>query len=201
MALYRGESVSVADEVRGPNARQKLWFNNFGFFRMSSMKKPNALFKVLSPVLVLGLSGCAVLHHVQVGSIDNRNTAVQIPFEILMSEVGVSTEEIGGLLKASNTQGGDDAAGIAALISLFQMGPRTGNVTYNQRFAEKLIYEIYQKCPSGNVTGLMSIREMRKYPAVSGEIVKVTGFCRKARQAPPADVSHNEIMNSNKGDI
>lgn len=126
-------------------------------------------------------SGCAVLHHVQVGHIDNRDNQVQIPFEVLMNEVGVSTEEIGALAKLSNTKGGDGVADAAAILSLFQMGPRTGHLTYNPRYAEKLVYEIHQKCPSGQVTGLVSIREMRKYPAISGEIVKVTGFCRKNR--------------------
>lgn len=135
---------------------------------------------ILSIVMFL-FSGCAVLHHVQVGHIDNRDNQVQIPFEVLMNEVGVSTEEIGALAKLSNTKGGDQVADAAAILSLFQMGPRTGHLTYNPRYAEKLVYEIHQKCPSGQVTGLVSIREMRKYPAISGEIVKVTGFCRKNR--------------------
>lgn len=156
--------------------------------------------KIFSPLLILLLSGCAILHHVQVGQVDNRNNFVQIPFEILMSEVGVSTEEIGKIAKSTRSNGGDNLAGIAEIVSLFQMGPRTGNLTYNERYAEKLIYEIYQKCPSGAVTGLMSIREMRKYPVVSGEIVKVTGYCRKARQQAP-DVSQLQDLSPNKGDI
>lgn len=134
------------------------------------------------------LTGCAILHHVQVGNIDNLDSKARVPFEILMSEVGVSTEEIGKMARATNSRGGDNVADAAAIISLFQIGPRTGNPVYNAKYAEKLIYEIYQRCPSGNVTGLMSIREMRKYPAISGEIVKVTGYCQKNRQ-PASDVS------------
>ena len=126
------------------------------------------------------VSGCAILHHVQLGQIDNRDSQVQIPFEILMSEIGVSTEEIAGMARLAGS-GNDNLANLAAIVGLFQLGPRTGNPTYVPRYAEKLVYEIYQKCPTGTVTGLMSIREMRKYPAVSGEIVKVTGFCRKNR--------------------
>ncbi|MNK08037.1 hypothetical protein D3C87_259610 [compost metagenome] len=148
-------------------------------------------------VLAGALSGCAVLHHIQVGEIDNRDSKVQIPFEILMSEVGVSTEEIGAIARAANTSGGDSVGDAAAIVSMFQMGPRTGNLTYNPKYAEKLVYEIHQKCPSGDVTGLVSIREMRKYPAISGEIVKVTGFCRRDRKAP-VEVSN---MNNNEGDI
>lgn len=138
-----------------------------------------------NPLYAIGFlfifSGCAILHRVQVGNVDNRDSQVQIPFEILLSETGVNTEEIGRLGRMSKSQGGDKVADIAQMVALFQMGPRTGNPTYNPHFAEKLIYEIYQRCPSGSVTGLMSIREMRKYPAVSGEIVKVTGYCRKNR--------------------
>lgn len=143
---------------------------------------------------------CAVLHHVQVGEVDNRNSTAMIPFEILMSEAGVSTEEIGALAKISNSSGGDSLANLAALVSLFQMGPRTGNLVYNEHYAEKLVYEIHQKCPSGQVTGLMSIREMRKYPVISGEIVKVTGFCRKARTTA-ANVSQNHSTASFQGEI
>lgn len=143
--------------------------------------------------ILLFLQGCAVLHHVQVGQIDNRNSEALIPFEILMSETGISTEEIGGMAHATKSRAGDDVAGIAAVVSLFQMGPRTGLLTYNEHYAKNLIYEIHQKCPSGQVTGLMSIREMRKYPAVSGEIVKVTGYCRKPRVDAPEVSQTNDL--------
>lgn len=141
--------------------------------------------------LSLTLTSCAVLHHAQVGTIDNRESQVQVPFEVLLSEVGVNTQEISRIGHSTNSSGGDAVANAAAAISLFQMGPRTGNPTYNPRYAEKLIYEIHQRCPSGNVTGLVSIREMRKYPAISGEIVKVTGFCRKDRK-PASEIETNE---------
>ena len=165
------------------------------FLIRSSWKKTVVL--ILLPVI---LYGCAVLHHVQVGQIDNRDGHVLIPFEILMNEVGVNTEEIGKMAKATNSKGGDDIAGLAGLISLFQMGPRTGNLTYNQKYAEQLVYEIHQKCPSGQVTGLMSIREMRKYPAISGEIVKVTGYCKKAR-VQPTEVGALSADSIHKGEI
>lgn len=119
------------------------------------------------------------------------HSQVWIPFEIKMSEMGVSAEEIGALAKATNSRGGDNVAGAAAILSLFQTGPRTGNPVYDERYAEKLVYEIHQKCPSGRVSGLMSIREFRKYPVISGEIVKVTGYCAKDRVE----------KNSNAGEI
>lgn len=148
-----------------------------------------SLLKGALAIMALFNFGCAILHHVQLGQIDNRSGDAMIPFEIMMSETGVSVEEIGKIAKSTRSQGGDNAAGVAQIISLFQMGSRTGNPVYNQRYAEKLVYEIHQKCPSGRVTGLVSIREMRKYPVISGEIVKVTGFCRKTRI--PASVENS----------
>lgn len=124
-------------------------------------------------------TGCAQLHHAQVGNIDDRSKSTK--FEILVSETGVSVEDISNILKAtSRNPRNNDGGRIADTIALFQMGPRTGNPVYNQDYAERLVYMIYEKCPSGKVTGLMSIRETRKYPVISGEIVKVTGYCQNS---------------------
>ena len=128
----------------------------------------------------LSLSSCAHLHHAQLGQIDNRSDMVGIPFEIKLSEMGVSTEEAGHIARALGAKGANEAA---ALIGLFQMGPRTGNLVYDEHYAENLIYQIYKECPSGQVTDLMSVRETRKYPVISGEIIKVTGTCRRAKTA------------------
>ena len=150
-------------------------------------------FLILSFV-ILGFSSCAQLHHVQVGDIDNRNGGTLVPFEILVNELGFSTQEIGRLAGATSSDAGGQLQNIAAIVQLFQMGPRTGNLTYNQSYAERLVYQIYEKCPTGQVTGLVSIREMRKYPVISGEIVKVTGFCRHSKTT--ASFHH-----SSEGDI
>lgn len=145
--------------------------------------------QILKSVLWFGVStavsSCAILHHVQLGQIDNRNQDVAIPFEILVSETGINTKEIGQIARSTNSRGGDGLGKAADIIGLFQFGPRTGNIVYNEHYAERVVYEIYQRCPSGKVTGLMSIREMRKYPVVSGEIVKVTGYCLKPKTQAP----------------
>lgn len=124
------------------------------------------------------LMSCAQLHHVQIGDIDSHPDFAQKPFEIKISEVGVSTEEISAI---ANHFGRSNAArnikGVADVVSLFQMGPRTGSPVYTKDYAKGLLEVLYEKCPSGNITGLMSIRETRKYPVISGEIVKVTGYC------------------------
>ncbi len=133
------------------------------------------------------MSGCASLHHAQLGQIDNRQGRSGKPFVILMSETGVSAEEIGQIARVTNSRAGNALGDAAAIIALFQMGPRTGNPVYSERYAERLLDRIYENCPSGQVTDLMSIREDRKYPVISGEIVKVTGLCLDAN--PVAQVN------------
>ena len=63
---------------------------------------------------------------------------------------------------------------IKNLIAAFQMGARTGNPVYNEKYAEKLLDLISLECPDGRISGVQSVREMNKYPAISGEIVKVS---------------------------
>jgi hypothetical protein len=134
--------------------------------------------KYIVSVFVLFLCACAQLHHVQLGEIATPSGYVAKPFDIKISETGV---DIQGAAKISDAifdkNGNKDAQKIAAVISLFQMGPRTGSSVYTKDYAMNLIQDIYEKCPSGKVTGLMSIRETRSYPVISGEIVKLTGYC------------------------
>jgi hypothetical protein len=132
-------------------------------------------------LLAFGVSGCAILHHVQIGELDNRKDFVKVPFDIKVSEVGVDLKQAGKAVdligKNKNKQG--EKAG--NFIEMFQMGPRTGMPVYSTKWAETVIYKIYEACPSGQVTGLMSIREHRDYSVVSGEIVKITGYCLKRK--------------------
>lgn len=122
------------------------------------------------------LSSCAILHHTQVGEIDNRKRGK--PFELLVSETGVNIKEARDILKAtSKSKQAKQMDDLAGIISLFQMGPRTGNMVFDDSYADEILELIAQECPSGKVTGLNSIRETAKYPVVSGEIVKVTGYC------------------------
>ena len=115
-------------------------------------------------------SGCAFLHHAQVGTIDNRQNEQETSekFDIKVSELGVDVNEAGRLTRSSDT---------AAVISAFQVGPRTGNPVFDEKYAENIIEEIYKKCPSGNVKNLISVRETMEYPVISGEIVKISCEC------------------------
>lgn len=143
-------------------------------------KKITQLWNSLGVALFsFGLLSCAQLHHVQYGEIESYPGYVYKPFDIKLSETGVSLEEGASLASrlSRNTSDSDAIKSLAVIVSLFQMGPRTGNPVYEKGYAKNLIQILYEKCPSGRVTGLTSIRESRKYPVVSGEIVKVTGYC------------------------
>lgn len=123
------------------------------------------------------LSSCAIRHHVQVGDIVRSGKGKLVPFDIKLSETGVNVKQAGDLLSAA-TKDNDRAKKLAEIIALFQMGPKTGNPVFNEKYADAVPKAILGKCPSGKVTGLLMIRESAKYPVVSGEIVRVTGYCQ-----------------------
>ena len=123
----------------------------------------------------MALQGCAVLHHAQIGEIDDRHRGKMKKFDIKVSQTGVNVEEAGKVVDAvSKSEAG---SAVSDIIQLFQFGPRTGNPVFNEHYAKNIVDLVFKECPSGKVTGLTSIREMRKYPVISGEIVKVTGWC------------------------
>jgi hypothetical protein len=131
--------------------------------------------------IALGLTNCAVLHHIQVSDIDNTSGYVKVPIEVKVSETGVDMKQIENLARATNSKGGDQAGDAAAFIQYFQMGPRTGAPVYTDKYAEKIIYQLHTQCPSGRISGVTSIRETRDYSIIKGEIVKVTAFCLRPR--------------------
>lgn len=138
-------------------------------------------------ILLFLAASCAYVHHTQVGEIKSHPDFESIPFEVLVSETGFNIQEAGkiGAAVISDKNAGDNLKAVAAIISLFQMGPRTGEPVWSSdTYADKVFVGLYEKCPSGQITGLTSIREMNKYPVVSGEIVKITGFCLKKKTTP-----------------
>jgi len=126
-------------------------------------------------------SGCAVMHHTQIGEVDSSVVLDGKRFEIVVSEVGVSFREAGSIAKAlARDQAAKSAVStINNIISLFQMGPRTGNPVFADDYADEIFRLIREKC-SGKISGLISVRESAKYPVVSGEIVKIIGYCQKS---------------------
>ena len=62
------------------------------------------------------------------------------------------------------------------------MGPRTGARVFSDSYMDKITEEVYKKCPSGNITGLTSTRETARYPVITGEIAKITGYCIETKK-------------------
>ncbi len=130
-------------------------------------------------MVFLFLSGCAFMHSTQLGEIDSRVISKGRKFQILVSETGFNLDEAAGILRAttSHAQTQQQIGQVQAVIGLFQMGPRTGNQVMSETYADGLFDMIRKECPKGRISGLMSVRESAKYPVVSGEIVKLTGYC------------------------
>jgi hypothetical protein len=135
------------------------------------------MLRVLSRLLLpipLAAVGCATLHRTQLDEIDAQRGRLA-PFEIHVSEVGVDTKAVGKLASAASHS--SRPSEVANIVALFQFGPKTGDVVFDDTFADVVAEKILEQCPSARVTGLMSLRESTKYYAVSGEYVTVRGYC------------------------
>lgn len=127
-----------------------------------------------------GLLSCAILHSTQITDIDSATVKNGSRFNILLSETGVNLKEASKIAQAitNDQKTRQDIKELNAIISLFQMGPTTGNMVFNDTYADYVVDLLRAKCPSGKISGLMSIRETAKYPVVSGEIVRLVGYCQ-----------------------
>lgn len=127
------------------------------------------------------LGGCAFLHQYQLDSVDSDLVLKGKKVEIIVSETGVNLQEATNVAKLftrdQKTQG--DMQKINDVISMFQMGPRTGNMVFDEKYADAVLKALETQCPSGRLSSVASIRETAKYPVVSGEIVKVVGYCKE----------------------
>ncbi len=129
------------------------------------------------------MSGCAIMYHTQVGEVDSNIVLDGQRFEIKVSELGFNVDELVDIgSKVAKAMQNDQAAkhikDVNTILGFFQIGPRTGNPTFTDQYADKIYYSILEKCLSGRVSGLTSVREMAKYPVISGEVVKIIGFCK-----------------------
>ncbi len=132
---------------------------------------------------ILGLSfllvgGCSQLHHVHIGDID-QSQGTLTPFTIQVNELGfdaAKTAEIGAeVAKSSSTS--EDLELVAFILAVSNFGPKTGNPVYNDAYADKVLAEVTKVCPSKKLTGLTSIREATNVGPVSGEVVRIKGYC------------------------
>jgi hypothetical protein len=134
-------------------------------------------------LFMLVLSSCAFIHRHQVQNVDSRILHQEAkPFEFMLSETGIELAEGAAWVRAFSTSRDmrQGAEGIAAIVGLIQMGPRTGKPVYNLQFVDQLHAKVQAICPPDQeVSGLTFLREMNNYPVVSGEIIKVSGYCVK----------------------
>lgn len=132
-------------------------------------------------LLVLCLGGCVRAHQVQLSDVDAQAVSRGQRFEVLISETGVNLEEAAEVAKIFVGSRSEEIDQAQDVVEMFQMGPRTGDPVYHEGYADALFEAIRAKCPHGQISGLLSVRETADYPVVSGEIVKVTGYCLEER--------------------
>lgn len=135
-------------------------------------------------ILICLSSGCATLHHVQLGDVDNRENVTLKPIEIKVSETGINLNDAKAISKLVLSQNDSKNTNKALeFIQYFQMGPHTGAGVYSIDYIKDIQTNLRSLCPSGYITGIMAIRETRKYPLISGEIVKIKAYCATLKGA------------------
>lgn len=118
--------------------------------------------------------GCASLHAYDIGETDLTRPAR--PIEVAVDETGISIQQASAVAAAAGGHKKAERAGtIAALLNY---GPNTGNSVLDASYADGVVAELYRQCPSGRITGVVSVRESRTYPVISGEIVKIKALCQ-----------------------
>ena len=102
-------------------------------------------------------------------------------FEIKLTEMGVDLEEVAefGNDLGRMTKRDKETEGAMDLMKMANSGPKTGYPVFDVKYSDGLMDKIKAACPSGKVSGLTSVRETADYGMVSGEIVKLVGYCAK----------------------
>lgn len=98
------------------------------------------------------------------------------PIEVAVDETGISIRQATQVAGAMGNKKSANRAGTIA--ELLNFGPSTGNSVFDPTYADGVVAELYRQCPNGRITGVVSIRESRSYPVVSGEIVKIKAYCQ-----------------------
>ncbi|MCC6647098.1 MAG: hypothetical protein IT374_16190 [Polyangiaceae bacterium] len=133
------------------------------------MHKLTCLLALAAPTV-----GCASLHAYDIGETDQ--SLPSRPIEIAVDETGISLQQASA---AAGALSDNKAAGRAGTIAeLLNYGPTTGNSVLDAKYADGVVAALYQQCPSGRITGVVSVRESRTYPILSGEIVKIKARCQ-----------------------
>jgi hypothetical protein len=133
---------------------------------------------LLFGLVAFGAVGCAHLHQEELSDIDSSQGALQ-PFDIKVSGTGFSVSdgaEVASMM-ATDQRAKDNIKTMRDIIEMTQMGPKTGDPTFNDDWADAVALKLLERCPTGRITGLNVRRETMDYPVISGEIVTVKGYC------------------------
>ncbi|MCL9782297.1 hypothetical protein M9194_12755 [Vibrio sp. S4M6] len=141
------------------------------------MKLKTLALSVISSVF---LCSCSQLYHVQLGEIDQTQGELA-PFSVKVNEFGldVSTTARIGSSVATSEAASENMQDFGEIFALMNLGPTTGNAVWNSHFADKIMQLVKAQCPGQKITGLTSVRESSDYGTISGEIVRVDGYCIK----------------------
>ncbi|ASP40815.1 hypothetical protein CHH28_03230 [Bacterioplanes sanyensis] len=128
-------------------------------------------------LLSLASVGCARLDQVQFGSLD-QSAGQLTPVSFAVNELGLDMAAGAEIARQlSSGQASQDLQALRDILALINMGPRTGNPVFDDSYSDHILASILAQCPSGQLTGLRSIREGIAYGPVSGEVVRIDGFC------------------------
>lgn len=102
-------------------------------------------------------------------------------FEFKLSHTGWDVEQAATLVRLTSGSASvrRGAQAVSTAWQLLTFGPKTGEVTFADDYADQTFAYLAAACAPGRLGGFVTIRETAKYPVVSGEIVRVVGYCRK----------------------
>jgi hypothetical protein len=128
--------------------------------------------------LALLSAGCAHLHQLQIADIDSTGGTLE-PFEVSVNATGLSVHDSAEVAKlfAADQHSKNNIDNAEQIIAMTQMGPKTGDPTFSDNWADGAAQQVLERCPTGHVTGLSARRETMDYPVISGEIVTIKGYC------------------------
>lgn len=135
-------------------------------------------FRNIAGIGFLFLTGCSQMHHVQIGEIDQSQGSLT-PFSIRVNELGFDAAKTAGIAAelATNQSTSEDLEVVQLILAISNAGPKTGNPVYNEAYADQILSNVIKACPSKKMTGLTSVREAVDAGPLSGEIVRIDGYC------------------------
>ena len=129
--------------------------------------------------LTFMLPSCAQLYSVKVGERDL--TSPGVGFDVKVNELGFDVGQAARIAKAigkNNSTVRQASNSLSSLWTLISSGPKTGNITFSDRYADTLAQASRAECAPNKTLSVISYRERNHYPVISGEIVRVTGVCK-----------------------